>query len=76
MGSGLHVFPEEGKRWLEAIAFWKIQTKFFGKVLSKKGTFVSEYGKMLKDLGKIYKTLFEYVTDDIIKYEQILSFLY
>ncbi len=76
MGAGLHVFHKESREWLEAIAFWKTQTKFFAQVLSKKETLVSEYGKMLKNLAVIHEILFDYVTEDINKHEQMLSFLY
>ena len=37
---------------------------------------MSEYGKMLKNLATIQEILFDYVTDDIKKNEQMLSFLY
>ena len=74
--AGLHVFRQASREWLEAIAFSKAQTIYFTTALSKKETLVSEYGKMFKNLAAVHEILFDYVTDDIKKHEQMLSFLY
>ena len=76
LGAGLHVLHQESREWLEAITFWKDETKFFATLLNKKESNNSEYGKMLHNLDKIHKNLFDYLEDDIRKHELLLSRLY
>ncbi|WP_291871004.1 hypothetical protein [Maribacter sp.] len=76
LGAALDVLHQESKEWLETIAFWKDETKFFADLLNKNKEQASEYGKMLKNLDKIHENLFDYLEDDIMEHEKLLSRLY
>ncbi len=73
LGASLEVLHQESREWLETIAFWKDETKFFADLLTKKEIKESEYGKMLKNLDKIHENLFDYLTDDIVNHEKNLA---
>lgn len=73
LGAGLDVLHQESKEWQETVAFWKDETKFFANLLHKKEPKVSEYGKMLQNLDKIHQNLFDYLADDIVEHERLLS---
>ena len=73
LGASLEVLHQESQEWQETIAFWKDETKFFAKLLAKKEVSDSEYGQMLKNLDKIHENLFDYLSDDIISHEKLLS---
>ncbi|SDE45893.1 hypothetical protein SAMN05421636_105150 [Pricia antarctica] len=73
LGAGLDVLHQESREWLETIAFWKDETKFFFNLLDKKETKESEYGHMLKYLDTIHENLFDYLADDITDHEKLLS---
>jgi hypothetical protein len=76
LGAGLDVLHQESREWLETIAYWKDETKFFLDLLQKKEANASEYGEMLQYLDKIHENLFGYLADDIIQHEQLLSRLH
>ncbi len=73
LGAGLNVLHQESREWQETIAFWKDETKFFTNLLRRKESKESEYGKMLQNLDKIHKNLFDYLADDIMDHERLLS---
>lgn len=73
LGAGLDVLHRESMEWLDTIAFWKDETRFFNDLLIKNETQVSEYGKMLQNLDKIHENLFDYLADDIMGQERLLS---
>ena len=76
LSAGLDVLHFESVEWLETLAFWKDEVSFFDNLLKKKEDSLKknpEYEKMLKDLDKIYIGLFEYLEDDIMKHEKLLS---
>ncbi|MFT6796847.1 MAG: hypothetical protein ACJART_001993 [Maribacter sp.] len=73
LGAGLNVLHQESREWQETIAFWKDETKFFADLLRRKETKESEYGEMLKNLDKIHENLFDYLADDIMGHERLLS---
>lgn len=76
LGAGLDVLHQESREWLETIAFWKDETKFFADLLQQKEAKESEYGKLLQNLDKIHENLFDYLADDIMGHEQLLSRLH
>jgi hypothetical protein len=76
LGAGLDVLHQESREWQETIAYWKDETKFFLDLLQKKEANASEYGEMLQHLDKIHENLFDYLADDIIEHEQLLSRLH
>lgn len=77
LGAGLDVLHFESREWLDTIAFWKDEVKFFDHLLKRKETSNKnnnpEYKKMLINLEKIYTDLFEGFEDNIIEHEQLLS---
>ena len=73
LGAGLNVLHQESREWLDTIAFWKHETKFFADLLNKKEIKESEFGKMLKYLDKIHENLFDYLSDDIKEHEKLLA---
>jgi hypothetical protein len=76
LGAGLDVLHQESREWLETIGLWKDETKFFANLLDKKVAKDSEYGNMLKYLDKTHASLFDYLVDDIIAHEKLLSRLH
>ena len=75
LGAGLDVLHQESREWLETIAFWKDETKFFADLLHKKDGKESQFAKMLSNLDKVHENLFDYLADDIIDHEKLLSHL-
>ena len=76
LGAGLNVLHFESKEWMDTIDFWKDEIRFFENLLKKKETSEKnnpQYEKMIQDLNKIHKDLFEDLGDTIIKHEQLLS---
>ncbi|MGB5359159.1 hypothetical protein [Eudoraea sp.] len=73
LGVGLDILHRESTEWLETVAFWKDETRFFADLLQKKEGRELEYGKMLVNLDKIHENLFNYLADDIISHEKILA---
>lgn len=76
LGAGLDVLHFESQEWLEAIAFWKDEVRFFEDLLKKKETKnkdQQDYSRMLKALDKIHKDLFDDMEDTIMKHERLLS---
>lgn len=76
LGPGLDVLHFESQEWLETIAFWKDETRFFEDLLMKrkaKDDMQKEYSKMLTALDKLHKDLFEDLQETIMKHERLLS---
>jgi len=76
LGAGLDVLHFESREWLDTIAFWKDETRFFADLLNKqesKDKNKQEYGNMLKTLDKIHADLFEDLAEDIVEHEKFLS---
>lgn len=71
--TGLDILHQESKEWLNIIAFWNDESKFFGALLVEKGQKKSEKTQMLQYLDKVHKTLFDYLAKDIIAHEEHLS---
>lgn len=73
LGASLAVLHQESREWIDTIAFWKDEIKFFSNVLDKREVTRSEYGKMLDYLDKVHQNLFNYLSEDIIRHEELLS---
>jgi hypothetical protein len=76
LGAGLHVLHFESLEWLETIAFWKDELRFFENLLKRKeikNQNKETYLKMLKELDKIHINLFGGMEDSIMKHERLLS---
>ncbi len=70
---GLHY---ESRKWLETIAFWKDETRFFASILERQKEAVPEgadYAEMLRNLDRLHEMLFEYLNDEIMEHERLLS---
>ena len=70
---GLHY---ESRMWLETIAFWKDETRFFASMLKKQHQEVPEgadYSEMLRNLDRLHEMLYEYLADEILEHERLLS---
>lgn len=70
---GLHY---ESRMWLETIAFWKDETRFFASMLKKQNQEVPEgadYSEMLRNLDRLHEMLYEYLSDEILEHERLLS---
>ncbi|HCO84901.1 MAG TPA: hypothetical protein DIT95_15420, partial [Arenibacter sp.] len=73
IGEGLDALHKESREWLNIIAFWKDEARFFTDLLDKEQVKASEYGQMLQYLDKIHETLFDYLAADIVEHEKLLS---
>jgi len=73
LGVGLDILHRESTEWLDTVAFWKHETRFFADLLQKKEAAEMEYGKMLSNLDKIHENLFDYLADDIMDHEKLLA---
>ncbi len=70
---GLH---EESRMWLETIAFWKDETRFFATILKKQKQEAPEgadYPEMLRNLDRLHEMLYEYLAEEILEHERLLS---
>jgi len=76
LGAGLDVLHFESNEWLSDIAFFKDETRFFTDLLKKKKTkdiAQSAYSKILENLDSVHAELFDYLADDILAHEKLLS---
>ena len=76
LGTGLNALHIESQEWLETIAFWKDEIRFFANLLQKKETKenrTSELGRILKSLDKIHMEIFDYMSEDILRHESLLA---
>jgi len=70
---GLH---RESMEWLQTVAFWQDETRFFTsllkdvKIANPKGMDPSD---MLRDLDRLHQMLFEYLAEEIREHEHLLS---
>lgn len=76
LGAGLDVLHFESEEWLSDIAFFKDETRFFADLLKKRKTndaAQSAYSKILGNLDEVHAELFDYLADDIVAHERLLS---
>ena len=76
LGAGLDVLHFESEEWLSNIAFYKDETKFFADLLEERKTkdaAQSAYTKILENFDSVHAELFDYLTDDILQHERLLS---
>ncbi|MEZ4970643.1 MAG: hypothetical protein R2814_13495 [Flavobacteriaceae bacterium] len=73
LGEGLNALHRESREWLNTVAFWKDEARFFKDLLDKEKVDASDYGQMLQYLDKIHETLFDYLAEDIVAHESLLS---
>ena len=73
LSEALDALHQESREWLNTIAFWQDEAKFFTDLLDKEQIKASEYGQMLQYLDKIHETLFNYLAEDIVAHEKQLS---
>jgi hypothetical protein len=66
----------ESGQWLETLAFWKDETRFFADLLEwrrKRLPEQSEYTELLANLDKLHQSLFDYLTEEIMAHERLLN---
>jgi asparagine synthetase B (glutamine-hydrolysing) len=71
--AGLH---QESSEWLETVAFWKDETRFFATLLKGPGIASpneKDQAEMLRNLDRLHEMLFEYLADEIREHEHLLS---
>ncbi|MBT2161617.1 hypothetical protein D9V96_014320 [Zobellia laminariae] len=76
IGAGLDVLHFESEEWLSNIAFYKDETRFFADLIEKRKTndaAQTAYGQILENLDTVHKELFDYLENDIIEHEKLLS---
>jgi hypothetical protein len=70
---GLH---RESTEWLQTVAFWQDETRFFTSLLKDSRVVDSDemdVAEMLRNLDGLHNMLFEYLADEIREHEQLLS---
>lgn len=76
IGAGLDVLHFDSEEWLSNIAFYKDETRFFADLIEKRKTndaAQTAYGQILENLDTVHKELFDYLENDIIEHEKLLS---
>ena len=76
IGAGLDVLHFESEEWLSNIAFYKDETRFFADLIEKRKTndaVQTAYGQILENLDTVHKELFDYLENDIVEHEKLLS---
>ena len=76
LSGGLEELHQESTEWMETIAFLKDETRFFEKLLAKREVKTypdNAYSQMLKQLDQVHKMLFEYLSEEIVQHEKLLS---
>ena len=66
----------ESGEWLDTLAFWKDETRFFADLLewkSKRRPGQSEYTGLLKNLDKLHQSLFDFLSEEILAHERLLK---
>lgn len=70
---GLHVQSQE---WLDTVALWKDETRFFGNLLKSRREGASDrtnYTGLLQNLDKLHELLYDYLEEEIQAHERLLS---
>lgn len=69
---GLHL---QSREWLETVAFWKDETRFFSKLLKIREASVDsgDYPGLLEELDSLHQSLIDYLTGEIQEHERFLS---
>lgn len=72
----LAVLHQQSSEWLETIAFWKDETRFFASLLQGPGSVSpdkKDSSEMLRNLDRLHEMLYEYLADEIREHEHLLS---
>lgn len=76
LASGLEDLHRQSLEWLETVAFWKDETRFFENILTQRRQEVPEqlaYTELLGNLDRLHQMLYEYLWDEIREHERFLS---
>lgn len=76
LAGGLEELHRQSLEWLESVAFWMDETRFFETLLNTRRETVSDqaaYTGMLANLDRLHQMLFEYLADEIRQHEAMLS---
>ncbi|MDG1572043.1 hypothetical protein OZ410_06925 [Robiginitalea sp. M366] len=76
LAEGLEELHRQSQEWLETVAFWKDETRFFDSLLRQRREQVQDqaaYTGMLANLDRLHQMLFEYLAEELLAHEQLLS---
>lgn len=76
LAGGLEDLHRQSQEWLETVAFWKDETRFFDTLLRQRREQVQDqaaYTGMLSNLDRLHQMLFEYLVNELKAHEQLLS---
>ena len=66
----------QSREWLDTLSFWKDEIRFFQGLLKERREAVkdlSDYPALLDNLDKLHQHLFDYLTEEILAHERLLS---
>lgn len=72
----LEALHTESSEWLEIIAFWKDETRFFSNLLRRRQAEAVTAGTLLpalENLEHLHQLLYDYLADEIMSHERMLS---
>ncbi|MFM1878113.1 MAG: hypothetical protein RLZZ241_979 [Bacteroidota bacterium] len=72
---GLEDLHAQSLNWLETIAFWKDETRFFANLVKNKNGKKDSDGlaDLLQNLEHLHQMLFDYLSEEIRAHERMLS---
>ena len=72
----LEDFHLQSREWLETLAFWKDEVRFFQILLKQRRESVkdlSDFPGLLENLDTLHQHLFDYLTEEILAHERLLG---
>ena len=76
LGASLNILHQESKEWMDAIEFWKDETKFFDSLLHKKKPEDEDkelHAQLIVSLKNVSLDLLEELEDDVKEHEKLLA---
>lgn len=73
---GLDELHDQSMEWLETIAFWKDETRFFSSLLKRHRYEVPKvegFTRLLANMDRLHEMLYDYLADEILAHERMLS---
>ena len=73
---GLEELHDQSREWLETVAFWKDETRFFSGLLQRHQYEIPKsegYTRLLKNLDHLHEMLYDYLAEEILAHERLLS---
>lgn len=73
---GLDELHDQSREWLDTLAFWKDETRFFASLLKRHQYDVPKtqgYSGLLANMERLHTLLYDYLTEEIKAHERLLS---